>query len=90
MTEENKVTDELGAAVSQAEKNLRAKRTVLRRFFTSAANQFEAIHLGTKQNLDIHVQYNQVVEKAERLFCVEKEVESQGNCTIEDYESSEG
>ncbi|GFS77115.1 transposable element Tc1 transposase [Nephila pilipes] len=73
----------------KVENKLRNERTNLRRLFTVSANTFDDIHQEIDKVKDIHVQYNKVVEKAERLFKVDDEIKECIIFTDEEYDTTE-
>ncbi|GFT20758.1 transposable element Tc1 transposase [Nephila pilipes] len=77
------------AEQAEIEAKLRNERTNLRRLFTVSANTFDDIHHKIDKVKDIHVQYNKVVEKAERLFKVDDEIKEYIIFTDEEYDTTE-
>ncbi|GFS85447.1 transposable element Tc1 transposase [Nephila pilipes] len=77
------------AEQAEIEAKLRNERTNLRRLFTVSANTFDDIHHKIDKVKDIHVQYNKVVEKAERLFKVDDEIKECIIFTDEEYDTTE-
>ncbi|GFU48524.1 transposable element Tc1 transposase [Nephila pilipes] len=77
------------AVQAEIEAKLRNERTNLRRLFTVSANTFDDIHHKIDKVKDIHVQYNKVVEKAERLFKVDDEIKECIIFTDEEYDTTE-
>ncbi|GFS44078.1 transposable element Tc1 transposase [Nephila pilipes] len=77
------------AEQAEIEAKLRNERTNLRRLFTVSANTFDDIHRKIDKVKDIHVQYNKVVEKAERLFKVDDEIKECIIFTDEEYDTTE-
>ncbi|GFU46192.1 transposable element Tc1 transposase [Nephila pilipes] len=77
------------AEQAEIEAKLRNERTNLRRLFTVSANTFDDIHHKIDKVKDIHVQYNKVVEKAERLLKVDDEIKECIIFTDEEYDTTE-
>ncbi|GFT20649.1 transposable element Tc1 transposase [Nephila pilipes] len=77
------------AEQAEIEAKLKNERTNLRRLFTVSANTFDDIHHKIDKVKDIHVQYNKVVEKAERLFKVDDEIKECIIFTDEEYDTTE-
>ncbi|GFT40270.1 transposable element Tc1 transposase [Nephila pilipes] len=77
------------AEQAEIEAKLRNERTNLRRLFTVSANTFDDIHHNIDKVKDIHVQYNKVVEKAERLFKVDDEIKECIIFSDEEYDTTE-
>ncbi|CAL1293989.1 unnamed protein product [Larinioides sclopetarius] len=87
--EQAEIEAKLRAEQAKLENKLRNERTNLRRLFTISANTFDEIHRKIDKEKDIHVQYNKVVEKAERLFKVDEEIKDLINLTDEEYDTTE-
>ncbi|XP_055936869.1 uncharacterized protein LOC129966468 [Argiope bruennichi] len=86
---QTEIEAKLKAEQAKLETKLRNERTNLRRLFTVAANTFDDIHHKIDKVKDIHVQYNKVVEKAERLFKVDDEIKECIIFTDEEYDTTE-
>ncbi|GIY49127.1 transposable element Tc1 transposase [Caerostris darwini] len=88
-TEQVETEAKLKAEQEQLETKLRNERTNLRRLFTVSANVFDEIHRKVYLEKDIHVQYNKINEKAERLFKVDEKIKDLIDFTDEEYDTSE-
>ncbi|KAF8784366.1 hypothetical protein HNY73_010054 [Argiope bruennichi] len=87
--EQAEIEPKLKAEKLKVENKLRIERTNLRRLFTVSANTFDDIHHKIDKVNDNHVQYNKVVEKAERLFKVDDEIKECIVFTDEEYDTTE-
>ncbi|GIY77058.1 reverse transcriptase [Caerostris darwini] len=88
-TEQVETEAKLKAKQAKLETKLRNERTNLRRLFTVSANIFDEIHRKVDIEKDIHVQYNKINEKAERLFKVDEEIKDLIDLTDEEYDTVE-
>ncbi|GIX94263.1 reverse transcriptase [Caerostris darwini] len=88
-TEQVETEAKLKAKQAKLETKLRNERTNLRRLFTVSANIFDEIHRKVDIEKDIHVQYNKIIEKAERLFKVDEEIKDLIDLTNEEYDTVE-
>ncbi|GIY80916.1 transposable element Tc1 transposase [Caerostris extrusa] len=88
-TEQVETEAKLKAKQAKLETKLRNERTNLRRLFTVSANIFDEIHRKVDIEKDIHVQYNKINEKAERLSKVNEEIKDLIDLTDEEYDTME-
>ncbi|GIY20652.1 reverse transcriptase [Caerostris darwini] len=88
-TEQVETEAKLKAKQAKLETKLRNERTNLRRLFTVSANIFDEIHRKVDIEKDIHVQYNKINEKAERLSKVDEEIKDLIDLTDEEYDTVE-
>ncbi|GIY86730.1 transposable element Tc1 transposase [Caerostris darwini] len=88
-TEQAETAVKLKAEQAKLETKLRHERTNLRRLFTVSANVCDEIHRKVDIEKDIHIQYNKIIEKAERSFKVHEEIKDLIDFTDEEYDTTE-